>query len=498
MVLGLAVSCHAAKSSLLVFPLTSHWLSQPLADATTAAICDQLSAAGFTATQVFPRSPTVQLAASEDWIPAEALKQDDLTPYRERLGIATAADASLSGQLAESDTKIALRLALAATISQQETTIEVSAPRQADQGALAAQLASQVVTALTPAVFSQLEADASGRRAAAAQRHATGQAAMAAGMYSAALLDFEASLMGDPMNPDYLMSDAAAREALGDFSGAVVRMRSLAQVAPSSAEVALQLGNAALRAGKPVEAEGAFLQAAEDLGQDPRVVEGLALACKAQGKRDRAAEYYQVLVGLLPALADAPPSLPAMLADSDITVRLSNVPAADIGRELGRLYLSQGELDRGVGWLLSYHEHGARPPYGDAEYLDIARSLDEQSDRLATAAAGLVVAGALGIEGEQAGLRMQTVHDASDGLATLAERMEVSSLLDPAHRYRVLAYNLLNQSNFEGLMYLETGDYDRRNRSDLLRDAFRKSEDEAKGLASRLLRSEGGIDNETP
>jgi hypothetical protein len=84
---------------------------------------------------------------------------------------------------------------------------------------------------------------------------------------------------------------------------------------------------------------------------------------------------------------------------------------------------------------------------------------------------------------------MDALHDRSDALATVAERMQVSAALDPAHRYRVLAYNLLNQSNFEALMYLQSRDADRQTRSDLLRDAFRKSLKEAQALTSGLLGS---------
>jgi tetratricopeptide (TPR) repeat protein len=496
LLLGLASAGQAAvKGSLLVFPLKSHWLSQPLADATTAAICNRLSDAGYTAAHVFPKSPVVQLAASEEWIPAKALQQDDLTAYRERLGVATGADASVSGEVAERESEVVLHVWFAGTISEQEITLEVTAPRETEQDATAARLAEGLMAALTPEVWAQVGADAQGKRAAAAQRYAAGQGAMAASMYDDALLDFEAALLGDPRNGDYLKSDAAARDALGDYSGAVVRMRSLATVAPGDAEVSVQLGNAALRAGRPAEAEAAFLNAAEDLGQDPRVVEGLALACKAQGKRDRTQEYYQVLVGLLPALATSPPTLPGLLTNSDVAVRLSDVPMDEIGRELGRLYLAEGYLPQGIGWLADYHRHGTRPPFGDAEYLDIAASLDQESGEIAQNAGGLLWAQAAL---EQAGLSMETLHDRSDALATLAERIQVSPLLDPAHRYRVLAFNLLNQSNFEALMYLQTHDSDRQKRSELLRDAFRKSRDEAQALAAGLLESGTGAGSEAP
>jgi len=91
---------------------------------------------------------------------------------------------------------------------------------------------------------------------------------------------------------------------------------------------------------------------------------------------------------------------------------------------------------------------------------------------------------------DEADREMDSIHERSEALATLAKRMEVSPLLDPAHRYRLLAYNLLNQSNFESLMYLRTRDAEHQRRSDLLRSAFRKSLGQARLLAAALLGSE--------
>lgn len=480
----------AARGSVLVFPLRSHWLSQPLAEATTAAISDRLGGEGYTVTQITPASPVLQLVVSEEWIPPEALQQEDLSRLRDPLGIATGADGALFGEVIEREAEAVLRVTLSATISREETRIEVSAPRSADVRASAADLAEELAVALTPMTWGGIGADAAGKRKAAIQRHAAGQQAMAAGMYEEAVLDFEAALLGEPGKSDYLQADAAAREALGDYLGAVVRMRSLAAAAPSDAEIALQLGWAALAAEKPAEAEAAFLQAAEGLGRDPRVVEGLALACKAQGKRDRGEEYYQVLLTVLPPLAESPPTLARLLANTEIAVQLSDLTPDEIGRELGRLYLAEGYRAQGIAWLVSYHQQAGRPGYGDDEYLEMVASLDEEADVIAEEAGQLAAQqGARQLGAEQAAVSMDALHDRSDALATLAERVQVSAALDPGHRYRVLAYNLLNQSNFEAMMYLQTRDADRETRSDLLRDAFRSSLKEAQALTAGLLGS---------
>ena len=480
-----------AKPSILLFPVHSHWLSEPLAEAATAALSDRLSQAGYRVTEVRPDSAMVQLAMAEGWVSAEALEGERLDGARQPLSVAIGATASLLGDVIEGEAEITLRLTISGAISQEEASVEVSVPRSLDRGAAAKGLADQVLAALTPDLWSQVGADGEGGRVAATARYAAGQGAMVEGMYREAVLDFDAALLGEPEKAGYLRAAAEAREALGDYSGAVVRMRSLASIAPSDAEVALQLGYAALRVGEAGEAEAAFLSAAEQLGDDPRVVEGLALAARAQGEPARAREYYEVLVGLLPGLAEEPPWLPGLLANAEETVELTGVPPDETRRELGRLYLDEGKVWEGIAALLAYHQEGDRPAYGETEYLGISEAVDGEAEAAARNAQDVFAAQALGeLSDDEADRAMDSIHERSEALAALAERMEVSSLLDPAHRYRLLAYNLLNQSNFESLMYLRTRDAERQRRSDLLRSAFRKSLRQARLLAAALLGSE--------
>ncbi|MCJ7822285.1 MAG: hypothetical protein MUQ26_04265, partial [Armatimonadetes bacterium] len=62
--------------------------------------------------------------------------------------------------------------------------------------------------------------------------------------------------------------------------------------------------------------------------------------------------------------------------------------------------------------------------------------------------------------------------------------------LDPAHRYRVLAYNLLNESNFEVLMFLRTEDPDHQRRAEVLRSAVREARAQANLLGDALAAPE--------
>ncbi len=476
--------------SLLLFPLRSHWLSEPVAEAATAALSNRLTDAGYRVRELHLDSPTLQLAVSEEWVSPGALESGNLEAAREPLAVAIGAGASLVGEVVEREADVGLHLSAAGTVSQQEARLEINVPRTGDRQADAAELADRAVAALSVEFWSSIAADPGGAARSAEARYAAGRAAMAQGMYREALLDFDAALIGVPGNADYLAAAAQARAALGDYSGAVVRMRTLAALRPSDAEVALRLGYAALRAGEPTQAESAFLAAAEELANDPRVVEGLALSARAQGKTERAEEYYQVLVKTLPGLAGAHPGLPGLLARAEETVVLTGASPDQQPRQLGRLYLAGGYAAEGVAVLLAYHLAGDQPPYEDQEYMSVCSRIDREAETVARAAQGVFAAQALGqFSDEQAGSQMDDLHNRSEAIASLAERIEVSPLLEPAHRYRVLAYNFLNQSNFESLLYLRTREAERQRRADLLRTAFRKSLAQASSLAAGLMGS---------
>ncbi len=481
----------APKHSLLLFPFKSHWLSEPLAQAVTAALSNHLSSAGYVVNEARPDSPVLQLAVDEDWVPAKTVTGGNLEEAREPLAIGLGVDASLLGEVVEGDTEVVLRLQVVGTISGTIAKLELIAPRLPDREAMAGQLAAEVLQALSPELWAEVGVEAEARQQAALARYAAAQTALTTGLYREAVVDFEAALLGDPKNPDFLRGSAQARGALGDYSGAAVRMRSLAAVIPSDSEIALQFGYAALRAGEATQAEAAFKEAAEQLGGDPRVVEGLALSMRAQNQSARAQEYYEVLVTLVPGLRGSPTWLPGLLANAKTSVRFAELPEDEIQRELGRLYLAEGKIPEGVQYLLAYYEQLSRPVYQDEDYLTVAGALDTEAENIARAVQAVFATLAISqYSNEEADRELTALHDRSEALATLAEKMQVSPLLDPAHRYRVLAYNLLNQSDFEAVMFTRTGDAERQRRADLLRTAFWKSRDQAESLANGLLGGE--------
>ena len=112
-----------AKPSILLFPVHSHWLSEPLAEATTAALSDRLSQAGYRVTEVHRDSAMVQLAMAEGWLSAERLEGERLEAAREPLSVAMGATASLVGDVTEGEAEITLRLTISGVISHDEASV---------------------------------------------------------------------------------------------------------------------------------------------------------------------------------------------------------------------------------------------------------------------------------------------------------------------------------------------------------------------------------------
>jgi hypothetical protein len=473
--------------SLLLLPVKSHWLAAPLAEAVMAALPEALSQAGLRVTVGTPDSALVQRAFEEGRIPVVSGGQAQRVAS-EGLAIAVGADAFLTGETVEAGSEARLEADLVGAVSQRKVELSVSAPSLDDKRQTGKELAQRLAERLTPEVWGEAGADEEGRRAAAGERYLRGRMALAEGMYRAAELEFEAALAGEWDNPDYLSAAAEAEMKVGDPARALSHLQVLSSRSPGVLEVKLRLGDTALAAGRPEQAEAAFRGAAELAPEDPRVIEGLARASRARGQRAQAEDHYRELVARLPALADAPSWLPGLLANrADDSVRLTAVAPDEVNRQLGWLYLRAGEYAAGVGALLSYHMEKDRPAYENSDYLVTALGLDEAADRIAGRVEAIFAARAQGQGSEeQAVEELDGMHQQSSLLVGLAEAMRVSPRLEPAHRYRVFAYALLNQSNFESRMFALTNDRDHKRRADLLRDASREARADAQGLGAEL------------
>ncbi len=504
--------------SLLLFPVRGHWLSQTLADSVTAALSTELSESGFRPVLADAQAPAVRLAISDGWIEEGDLEEERLPSARHALAVAAGAAGSLTAEVVEGREEVTLKANLAGAVSRQEATFEVTAPSGGGATVVAQELARQAAAVLEGPVWAEAGADEESARAAAVARYADGLEALAQGMYRDAMLELEAALIAEPERPEYLREAAEARAAGGDYAGAVARLRRLAGLAPGDADVLLRLGEAALAAGAPERAEAAFLKAEELSPEEPRAIEGVARSARARGDFARAESYYARLLPLvgvdyrpmsdyLVEMAGIPwegagfkwvrepgrrEALPATLAHlPDDTIRFAGIPPEEGELQLARLYLRVGDTAAGLAALLAYQEEGDRRAYTDAEYMEVFPALDELSEAIARGVQWVFAARtAEDLGDEEADAQMDRLHDESDRLATLGERMQVSARLDPAHRYRVLAYNLLNESNFEALMFLRTEDSDHHRRAEVLASAFREARAQANLLGDALMASE--------
>ena len=478
--------------SVLVIPAQSHWLAAPLSETVTEAVVEALSGAGYEVVVLRPESPTVQRAIDEGLVQAEDVEGAEVYSRRHALAVATRSDVSLVAEVTEGEAEVLLHAELAGAVSRAQVTFEVAVPAGLGRQRVSRELARQLVTAFTPQVWAAAGADEAGRSQGAAERHANGQRAMADGRYREASLEFEAALFGAPDDGQYLAAAAEAQAALGNYEAALARLRRLAGQEPDDIEVQLSLGGAALQAGRPEQAEAAFLAASDIDPFSARAVEGLARAARARGQVELAESRYRQLLTMLPSLGATPDWLPALLASrSDGAGHLAELPPEEVNRQLGILYLSAGELTEGIRVLLVYHHEPERRPYQPVDYFPIAAGLDAESERIARAVQTVLAARAAGErDDEQVDADLTELHDQSDRAATVAERMAVAPSLIPTHRYRVLSHNLLNQSNFEALMYARTQDADRERRAELLRTACRKARAQAQQLGEEVLGSE--------
>lgn len=481
--------------SVLVFPMRSHWLSAPLADAVTAAVVEALSGTGYPARLASPDVPGVQRAIAEGWVDARELGGNGAA--RSALAVAMGAKASLAGEVVEEGGRASLRARLAGAISRKEVILGVEAPTAEGREQAARELAQGLARAITPAVWAQAGADDEGRRLGASQRAAAGRQALEEGRARDALIEFDAAVAGDPDRPEYLLGDAEAYAAAGDYAGALRRMRRVVSLRPDDASALVRMGDLGLTAGEPDDAEGAFLKAQALDPADLQAMEGLARTARAKGDEAAAVARYGQLIEALRGRGlrlEEPLRLAGILArQPDDSIRLAGLAADAMARQVARAYMRAGEVSDGVRALLDYHALEGRPAYTIDEYLSVAAGMDEESERIARRMQAISVASDTGrAGGEEKEMEAEALHTRSDRLATLAERMTPPALLEAAHRYRVLAYNLLNESNFEALLYFRTRDRDRQRRADVLREHCRRARATAQDLQAALLETESG------
>lgn len=468
----------------MVFPVSSHWVLSPVAQAASEALPEALRQAGYEAQAARPDSPFVQLAVQDGWLTGPETAADGLVANRYLLGLLARAEAALTGTVSAADQEAALEVELAGTIAQRPAKIRVVAARQDDAAKVGRELAGKVAAAVTGEVWGELGTDPAGRKAGAAARFAAG-AAVRATDYRAAAVEYEAAIAGDPENVEYLMASAVTLMRWGDSGRAFTRLQAARRLAGEDLELKGRIAQETLNAGHPAEAEAVFLELVAAKPEDPVALEGVGNAARDRGDLARAEEYYRRAIACYPQLKDEPSSLPATMAHlRDRGLRLASVRPGSLMFVLAVIYFRGGEEGPGVRALSVYHQAAEREPYDDGYYLVLAQGLDEEMERIAREVEeALRGPRSTADEIEEIERIVDGLHDRSERLADLGDRISTSGRADTAHRFRALSYHALNESNFEALTYARTNDESHRRRSALLRDAARRAMGEAQDLA---------------
>jgi len=307
--------------------------------------------------------------------------------------------------------------------------------------------------------------EAAGFAAAAARFLEEGQPGIAA-------LEFNRAITLAPAEPTYYLGSARAYTALGDAARARGRLRSAVALAPDMAEARLELGRAHLAAGE-ADAAAAELRRALDLGAgfDAHVALGAALekAGDLNGARQQCEQAAELRPDDTETAARASRVAAALSAQTG-AARPAETEETEPGPDAARreavlYYVGSGQPTEAVRQLrLLADERGEPIGYVPKDYVTVARALDREFESIvAEARRGWDGLQRRSITPQQMGDTLSRLHERSDTLARAAEGIAAPPKLERGHRHRVLAYNLLNQSDFFLRRYVEgrqDDDYD--------------------------------------
>ncbi len=478
--------------------------SAPLAQAVTEALVKELqSVPGWQVWVHDPQADPIRKAIGEGLLTeSEALSIPDLRTAQ-RLGLIRGANTALAGLLLRKEETVSLLLNAVGTLGRQtagpgrELDIPIRQVKMTP-GLSPASLAASLVEGARDRLLSLTQQDP--RLWAVKSEYAPawleeGDKSLAMGHYRDARLAFLAAVTADPSSPVSRRKLAQTLLLLGDADKARQELEEALRLAPNDGEVLLALGEVQLALGNPGRAAGYFDSAALFLKDDPRPKEGLARTYLARGDVNRARqEYEQLLVrspqtaslhrGYGQALLQA--NQPRLALD-EFRQALALAPDDRVARQaFANLLLAQGKLTEGIRELRLLSDKAERPLlYPPADYARTMRYLADEFEatipefdqRLSQFWEGAI---------SQAQFLefVRGLHQRSDNLARLYERIVPPQDFDRSHRYWVLAANYLNQSDFEASRYADNEGSQYLQRSQLFRLASRRAAEEARTLAA--------------
>jgi tetratricopeptide (TPR) repeat protein len=332
-----------------------------------------------------------------------------------------------------------------------------------------------------------------GKPAGPEEHFRRGQQLAGQGQHAEAIVEYRYALAGDPRNPAIYSALGEEYGAAGDRERALQHFKRALELAPESAAARLGLARLYQQIG---DSDAAQRELRRILDSDPADIEARCVLATVMLERgyfaDAAAQYER----LLETKADDTDALSNL---AGIYERLSLWEKArqtydrlleaapenrDALQRLIQVCVRTGQLPEAVAYLRkAFDGLSGRAQYAPAQYAALIRVLDLEAEAVLKEAAGWFRdyrGGAITRERTEGAL--SRLHARSDNLARVADKLEAPGRLSLALPHRVLAYYLLNQSDYEFLRYLETGEGWRYDRARLLRDACRTALQRSRAL----------------
>jgi len=410
------------------------------------------------------------------------------------LGWVLRVDTTISAVLATDNASARLTLRVSGVksrMAREQTATAALTPevRAASNPRAVARWASALVEPAVAALAPELPVLAAAAPAAPEEHFREGERLFAQGDYVAAVAEYDMASAANPEEPSYYMALARCYKALGDFPGALLEARRSLRLQPDLIAARVLVGEVYLAQKNLDLALEAFQGAALADPRNADALLGLARAYAAQGQQAMALAQYNRVLAL------DPKDLDALLAAEGVAEQLGRwkeagdfyaraaalqPQRADLRRRQVDLYRRHGDLAAAVAALKQAQDAGVQITYDAVQFASLARMMeDEAASIIATAQSESDAA-------LQAGLRpgdpVAQLRQRSDNLALAAGALTPPEPLAPGHKHRVLAFNQLNQSNYELMRYFETRQQDRESRAQLLRDAAQQELIRARGL----------------
>jgi len=302
--------------------------------------------------------------------------------------------------------------------------------------------------------------------------------------YDEALAEYDRALALEPTCADCCLESADAYIAKQNPALAIMMLKRALTIDPESLGARLRLADCYVTTDRP---ELAIEQYRVVLAKQPGLVavrEKLAQALLATGNRDEAIQQYKIVVAAAPNELSAHQKLAEVylkarrydpaISELREVVRINPTDQSS-ALNLGWLLLQQDRLSEGIAVLRGAHDRAGKAYSYDADrYKELIGYLDREAAAIYAAAYDATPKyEARKLSAQDFEVLIKDWHARSDNLARLAELTAPPTEAAASHHQRVFCYRLLNQSDYELLQYVQTGQKEHLEQASRHRDAAR-------------------------